>query len=112
MYDLLPAVEERYRGIGEGWARATMGGSTGAITVVSRYTSVLSTLVGVAGGWESIASQVFYPDEFNGAFAACPDPVAFTSYATVNIYEVLDFNHIFSRSTYQQAILGHKRILL
>eukprot|EP00466_Bigelowiella_natans_P012231 jgi/Bigna1/128792/aug1.7_g3500 len=67
MFDLLPAVEKRFRGIGAGWARAVMGGST--------------------GGWESLAAQVFYPKEFNGAYAACPDPVSFTSYTTVNIYE-------------------------
>jgi len=41
-----PYVEGKYRGIGEGWARALYGGST--------------------GGWESIAVQIFYPDMFNG----------------------------------------------
>jgi hypothetical protein len=30
---------------------------------------------------------VFYPDEYNGAFAACPDPVDFRAYMTINIYE-------------------------
>eukprot|EP01065_Artemidia_motanka_P038448 TRINITY_DN472_c2_g1_i1.p1 TRINITY_DN472_c2_g1~~TRINITY_DN472_c2_g1_i1.p1 ORF type:complete len:604 (+),score=128.84 TRINITY_DN472_c2_g1_i1:55-1866(+) len=67
MKELLPEVERRYRGIGEGWARGLFGGST--------------------GGWESIGVQVLYPDDFNGAYAACPDPVSFTSYTTVNIYE-------------------------
>lgn len=65
--ELIPAVEKEYRGIGQGWARGVFGGST--------------------GGWESLATQVFYPEEFNSAFAACPDPVAFTSYTTVNIYD-------------------------
>jgi hypothetical protein len=66
-YELIPYIEEQFRGIGEGWARFLYGGST--------------------GGWESLAVQVFYPDEYNGCFAACPDPVDFRQYLTVNIYE-------------------------
>jgi hypothetical protein len=66
-YELIPFIEEQFRGIGEGWARFTYGGST--------------------GGWEALAVQVFYPDEYNGAFAACPDPIDFRSYELVNIYE-------------------------
>lgn len=65
--ELVPEVEKRFHGIGAGWARGLMGGST--------------------GGWESIGMQVLYPDDFNSAFAACPDPITFTSYATLNIYE-------------------------
>jgi hypothetical protein len=30
--------------------------------------------------------QVFYPDDYNGAWALCPDPVDFRSYRSVNIY--------------------------
>ena len=30
---------------------------------------------------------MLYPDDYNGAFAACPDPITFTSYATLNVYE-------------------------
>jgi hypothetical protein len=66
-YDLIPHVEKRFRGIGEGWARFLYGGST--------------------GGWEALAAQIFYPEEYNGAFGACPDPVDFRAYMTVNIYE-------------------------
>lgn len=66
-YELIPYIEEQFRGIGEGWARFTYGGST--------------------GGWEAMAVQVFYPDEYNGAFVACPDPIDFRAYMTVNIYE-------------------------
>jgi hypothetical protein len=66
MYELIPAIEERFRCIGEGWARFTYGGST--------------------GGWEALAVQVFYPDEFNGAFVACPDPIDFRAYTVVDIY--------------------------
>jgi len=67
MRELIPEIERRFRGIGEGWARFTYGGST--------------------GGWEAMAVQVFYPDDFNGAFAACPDPIDFRAYGTVNVYE-------------------------
>lgn len=67
MYELIPYIEEHYRGIGEGWARTVYGGST--------------------GGWEALGVQIFYPDEFNGAWAFCPDPVDFRAYRLVNIYE-------------------------
>jgi hypothetical protein len=66
-YDLIPQIEKQFRGIGQGWARATVGGST--------------------GGWEAFGVQVFYPDQYNGAWALCPDPVDFRSYRSVNIYD-------------------------
>jgi hypothetical protein len=66
-YELIPYIEEKFRGIGEGWARFLYGGST--------------------GGWEALAVQIFYPDEYNGCFAACPDVVDFRAFTLVNIYE-------------------------
>ena len=65
--ELIPEIERRFRGIGEGWARFTYGGST--------------------GGWEALATQVFYPDMYNGAFVACPDPIDFQAYTIVNLYK-------------------------
>ena len=65
--ELIPYIEKKYRGLGQGWARFLYGGST--------------------GGWEALAAQVFYPDEFNGCYAACPDPIDFRAYGIVNIYE-------------------------
>ncbi|HWB25055.1 MAG TPA: hypothetical protein VG738_06225 [Chitinophagaceae bacterium] len=65
-YELIPEIEKRFRGIGQGWARFLYGGST--------------------GGWEALAVQVFYPDQYNGCYAACPDPVDFHHYTTVDIY--------------------------
>ena len=65
--ELIPAVEKQFRGIGQGWARFLYGGST--------------------GGWESIAVQMFYPDHYNGAFIACPDPVDFHAYMTTDLYK-------------------------
>jgi len=64
--ELLPAVEKEFRGIGQGWARFLYGGST--------------------GGWESLAVQMFYPERYNGAFVACPDPVDFHAYMTRDLY--------------------------
>ncbi len=66
-YEFVPALEEKFRGIGEGWSRFVYGGST--------------------GGWEALAVQVKYPDEYNGAFAACPDPIDFRQNMVTNIYE-------------------------
>jgi hypothetical protein len=63
--ELIPAIEERYRGLGP-WARALYGGST--------------------GGWEALAAQVLYPDDYNGAFAACPDPIDFRAYTAIDLY--------------------------
>ncbi len=67
MQELIPYIEQKYRGIGKGWARFTYGGST--------------------GGWEAMAAQVLYPDEFNGAWVACPDPIDFRAYTVVNLYQ-------------------------
>jgi len=65
--ELIPYVERQFRGIGQGWARAVYGGST--------------------GGWEALASQVFYPDFYNGAWVFCPDVVDFRAYMSMNLYE-------------------------
>jgi hypothetical protein len=65
--ELIPSIEKEFRGIGQGWARAIYGGST--------------------GGWETLATQIFYPDDYNGAWGACPDPVDFHAYQMVNIYD-------------------------
>ena len=65
-FELIPYLEKKYRGIGAGWARSLYGGST--------------------GGWEALAAQVFYPDEYNGCYAACPDPIDFRAYTVVNLY--------------------------
>jgi hypothetical protein len=65
--DLIPDIERQFRGIGQGWARALVGGST--------------------GGWEALGVQVMYPYAYNGAWALCPDPIDFRSYRSVNIYD-------------------------
>jgi hypothetical protein len=66
-YELIPYLEKKYRAIGAGWARFMYGGST--------------------GGWEALGVQVLYPDEYNGCWAACPDPIDFHQYTVVNLYD-------------------------
>ena len=80
-YELIPAIEQQFRGIGQGWARFTYGGST--------------------GGWEALAVQVFYPDQYNGCYAACPDPIDFHHYTTIDIYN--DKNAYFVESDYKKT---------
>lgn len=65
--ELIPHVEKTFRGIGQSWARGLYGAST--------------------GGWESLASQIFYSSFYNGAWGLCPDPVDFRAYESVNILE-------------------------
>jgi hypothetical protein len=80
--ELMPAIEKKFRGIGQGWARFLYGGST--------------------GGWESLAVQIFYPTHYNGAFVACPDPVDFHAFTNIDLYE--DKNAFYLEG-------AHKRVL-
>jgi hypothetical protein len=66
-HELIPYIEKQFHAIGQGWARFTYGGST--------------------GGWEALAVQTFYPDDYNGAFVACPDPVDFRAYTVIDLYK-------------------------
>jgi hypothetical protein len=79
--ELIPAIEKTFRGIGQGWARFVYGGST--------------------GGWESLAVQMFYPDHYNGAFVACPDPVDFRAFTNINLYA--DKNMFFVAGPHMRA---------
>ena len=64
--ELIPAIDSRFRTIAAPWARVTAGGST--------------------GGWEALASQVFYPNVYGGTFAGYPDPVDFHRHQIVDVY--------------------------
>jgi hypothetical protein len=79
-YELIPYVEKTYRGLGP-WARALYGGST--------------------GGWEALGAQVKYPDEYNGAYANCPDPIDFHAYTVVDIYR--DTNAYFAEGPFRRT---------
>jgi hypothetical protein len=86
-YELIPFIEQKFRGMGEGWARFLYGGST--------------------GGWEALAVQVMYPDEYNGCFAACPDHIDFRAYCLNNIYE--DKNAYYYESDFNSLEIPAKR---
>jgi hypothetical protein len=93
--ELMPYIEKKFRGIEAGWAHFTYGGST--------------------GGWEALAVQMFYPDHYNGTFAACPDPVDFHAYTTINLYDdknayVLQGAHTQVESPAMRDYLGHVTI--
>jgi len=88
-YELIPWIEEHFRGLGP-WARGLYGGST--------------------GGWEALAAQVFYPEEYNGSHAACPDPIDFRAYTLVNVYE--DHNAYYLEGPWSRvARPGHRDYL-
>ena len=86
-YELIPHVEAMFNGVGEGWGRFLYGGST--------------------GGWEALAVQVFYPKEYNGCFAACPDPIDFRAYTVVNLYE--DENAYYSEGAFKKTVRPGRR---
>ena len=89
-YELIPHIEKEFRGIGEGWSRFLYGGST--------------------GGWEALAVQVKYPDEYNGCFAACPDPIDFRAFTSVDIYN--DENAYFREGEFRKTLRpGHRNYL-
>jgi len=79
--ELIPYVEEEFRAIGEPWARALYGGST--------------------GGWIALAEQIFYPDFFNGSWCFCPDPVDFRAYQQIDIYQ--DHNAYWAESEWKRV---------
>ncbi len=89
-YELIPHIEKQFRGIGEGWARFTYGGST--------------------GGWEALAVQLKYPNEYNGCYAACPDPIDFRAFCLTNIYE--DKNAYYKEGPFRKTLVpGHRNYL-
>ncbi|KAL4099159.1 hypothetical protein PRIC1_006969 [Phytophthora ramorum] len=86
-YEFLPYIENKFRGIGEGWARTMYGGST--------------------GGWESFAVQVYYPDEYNGCWSFCPDAFDFRRFQQVDLFT--NKNAYFARGDWTQKDRGAKR---
>src|SRR6185312_2830119 len=89
-YEFIPALEKKFRGLGQGWARFLYGGST--------------------GGWEALGVQIKYPTEYNGAFAACPDPIDFRKFVLSNIYK--DKNLYYDAGTFNNIPRpGHRNYL-
>jgi putative esterase len=65
--ELIPYIEQKFRGIGQPWARVLTGCST--------------------GGWEALGMQMMYPDFYNGTWAGAPSPIDFRAWRLVNIYD-------------------------
>jgi pimeloyl-ACP methyl ester carboxylesterase len=65
--ELIPHIEQRFRGIGKPTARFVTGHSS--------------------GGWSSLWLQVTYPDFFGGCWSTAPDPVDFRDFQRINIYK-------------------------
>jgi hypothetical protein len=79
--ELIPYLEKKYRALGTGWSRFVYGGST--------------------GGWEAMAVQTFYPDFYNGAYIACPDPIDFRAYTVIDLYK--DANAFFTEGFWKRT---------
>ena len=65
--ELIPYIEEHFRGVGDPASRVVDGVST--------------------GGWVALALQVFYPDYFSGVWSYCPDAIDFRAFQLINIYD-------------------------
>jgi enterochelin esterase-like enzyme len=63
--ELIPVIEEEYRGLGTADARFVTGHSS--------------------GGWSSLWLQVAYPDVFGGVWSLSPDPVDFHDFQRVDL---------------------------
>ena len=66
VFELIPAIERRYRTVAEGTARFVTGHSS--------------------GGWASLWLQVNYPDTFGGVWSLAPDPVDFRDFQQIDLY--------------------------
>lgn len=64
--ELIPAVESRYRTVGNGQGRVVTGHSS--------------------GGWSSLWLQVAYPEVFAGTWSTAPDPVDFRDFQRIDLY--------------------------
>jgi hypothetical protein len=65
--EMLPYLEKTFRLIPQAYGRIVEGAST--------------------GGWEAMAMQTHYPELIGGAWVFNPDPIDFSRYQLVNIYE-------------------------
>ncbi len=65
--ELIPAIEQKYRGTD---------------TAKTRFVDGCST-----GGWVSLGLQLYYPDVFNGVYSYSPDAIDFENYQLINIYK-------------------------
>ena len=64
--EFIPALEKKFRAIGQSGARFVTGHSS--------------------GGWSSLWLQVAYPETFGGCWSTSPDPVDFRDFQRINLY--------------------------
>jgi S-formylglutathione hydrolase FrmB len=64
--EIIPFIENKYRG---------------TTSATNRFVDGCST-----GGWVSLGLQLYYPDVFDGCFSYSPDAVEFENYQLINIY--------------------------
>ncbi|AXT19919.1 hypothetical protein D7030_02010 [Flavobacteriaceae bacterium AU392] len=81
--ELIPYIENTYRGTDDMKTRFVDGCST--------------------GGWVSLGLQLYYPDTFNGVFSYSPDSIEFENYQLVNIYA--DKNAFTNEFNYERPVM-------
>ena len=81
--ELIPHIEEKYRGTND---------------AATRYVDGCST-----GGWVSLGLQLYYPDTFGGVFSYSPDAIEFENYQLINIYK--DENAYFNEFGYKRPVM-------
>jgi S-formylglutathione hydrolase FrmB len=64
--EFIPALEKKFGGVGEPWARFVTGHSS--------------------GGWSSLWLEVTYPDVFGGCWSTAPDSVDFRDFTGIDVY--------------------------
>lgn len=86
-YELIPAIEDAFRVEQASWARVLTGAAD--------------------GGWSALALQLRYPQDFNGAWAICPDPVDFRHFGLVDLQH--DTNALFMKGRHLQLPRAARR---
>ena len=81
--ELIPHIENEYRGTSDAATRFVDGCST--------------------GGWVSLGLQLYYPDVFGGVFSYSPDAIEFENYQLINIYQ--DENAYINEFGYKRPVM-------
>ncbi|KAI9920959.1 hypothetical protein PsorP6_001731 [Peronosclerospora sorghi] len=62
---------------------------------------------GSTGGWESLAVQVYYPDEYSGCWSFCPGAFDFRRFQKVNLLQ--NKNAYYARDDWTRKNCGARR---
>jgi len=84
--ELIPYIENEYRGTTDAARRFVDGCST--------------------GGWVSLGLQLYYPDVFGGVYSYSPDAIEFENYQLVNLYK--DQNAYVNEFGYTRPVMRTK----